>query len=203
MDHQDLVLLGQGHHALEEIQLHTLGGGIGGEADDHHLRLRNAFANRPFQLGEEVHAGHQGHRAHLGAGDHRAVDVDRVAGVGYEHGVAMVQGGEHQVRQAFLGADGDDGFGFRIDLHVVTVLVPARDGSAQAWNAAGSGVSVGVFTLGDLHELFHDVRRGGAVGVAHGEVDDVLAATACGHLEFSGDVEDVGGETIDARKAAR
>ncbi|MDT4837298.1 hypothetical protein FQZ97_710280 [compost metagenome] len=62
---------------------------------------------------------------------------------------------------------------------------------------------MGVFALGDLNELLHDMRRGGAVGVAHGQVDDVLAAAACGHLEFGGDVEDVGGETIDARETAR
>ena len=27
----------------------------------------------------------------------------------------MVEGRQHQVRQAFLGADGDDGFAFRVD----------------------------------------------------------------------------------------
>ncbi|MCY1183139.1 hypothetical protein D9M73_237390 [compost metagenome] len=62
---------------------------------------------------------------------------------------------------------------------------------------------MGVFTLGDLYQLLDDVRRGGAIGVAHAQVDDVLATTAGSHLELGGDVEDVGGETIDARKAAR
>ncbi|MCY1423752.1 hypothetical protein D9M71_394750 [compost metagenome] len=60
-----------------------------------------------------------------------------------------------------------------------------------------------VIALGDLYQFFNDVRRRGAVGVAHAQVDDVLATTACGHLEFGGDVEDVRGETINARKAAR
>ena len=62
---------------------------------------------------------------------------------------------------------------------------------------------MGVFTLGNLHQLLDDVRRGGAVGVAHAQVDDVLATAAGGHLELGSDVEDVRGETIDARKAAR
>src|SRR5690606_6253616 len=69
-------------------------------------------------------------------------------------------------------------------------------------NTAGGGVSVGVFTLGDLHELLDDVRRRRTVRIAHAEVDDVLATAAGGHLELGGDVEDVGGETIDARKTA-
>ncbi|MNN23253.1 hypothetical protein D3C81_1366450 [compost metagenome] len=114
----------------------------------------------------------------------------------------MVEGGQHQVRQAFLGADGDDGFAVRVDLHLIAVLIPARDGAAQARDAAGGGITVGVVALGDLHQFLDDVRRGGAVGVAHAEVDDVLATAAGGHLQFGGDVEDVGGEAIDARETA-
>ncbi|MND86299.1 hypothetical protein D3C80_782600 [compost metagenome] len=203
MHHQHVVLLGQGHHALEEVQFYALSSRVRGEAEDHHLRLRNRFADRPLQLGEEVDARHQRHRTHLCAGDHRAVDVDRVAGVGHQHGVAMVEGGEHQVRQAFLGADGDDGFAFRVDLDLVAVFVPPRNRPAQARNATGCRVAMSVFTLGDLHQFFDDVRWRCPVGVAHAQVDDVLATTACGHLEFGGDVEDVRGETINARKAAR
>src|SRR5690606_19464827 len=200
--HQNVVLPGQRHHPLEEVQLHALGGGVGGEAEDDHLRLGNGLANGPLQLGEEIHAGNQRHRAHLGAGDDRAIDVDRVAGIGHQHGVALVQGGQHQVRQAFLGTDGDDGFALGVDLHVVTLLVPARNGAAQARNAARGGVTVGVLALGDGAELLDDMRRGGAVGIAHAEVDDVLATAAGGHLQLGGDIEDVGGQTIDARKAA-
>src|SRR3989338_2992949 len=202
VDHQDIVLLGQGHHALEEIQLHALGGGVGRKAQDHHLRLGNGFADGPFQFGEEIHARYQGHRTHLGAGDHRAIDVDGVAGVGHQHGIAMIQGGEHQVRQAFLGAYGDYGFAFRVDLHLVAIGVPARDGPAQAWDAAGGGVAVGVFALCDLHQLLDYVRLGGPVRIAHAEVDDVLATAAGGHLQFGGDIEYVGGQAIDARKTA-
>ena len=62
---------------------------------------------------------------------------------------------------------------------------------------------MGVITLGDLHQLLDDVRRGRAIGVAHAQVDDVLATAAGSHLEFGSDVEDVRGETIDAREAAR
>jgi hypothetical protein len=68
---------------------------------------------RALKLGEEIDARRQRHRADVGAGDHRAVDVDRVARVGHQHRVAAIQRGQHQVRQAFLGADGDDGFACR------------------------------------------------------------------------------------------
>jgi hypothetical protein len=113
---------------------------------------------RFFQLGEEIDARHQRHRADVGAGDHRAVDVDRVARVGHEHGVAAVQRGQHQVGQALLGADGDDGFRVRVDIDGVAVLVPLADGPAQARNALAGRVAVGVGPLRDLGELGHDVR---------------------------------------------
>ena len=129
--------------------------------------------------------------------------MNRVAGVGHQHGVAVVQGGQHQVRQAFLGADGDNGFAVRVDIDGVAVFVPVRDGAAQARDAARGGVAVGVIALGDLHQFLDDMRRRGAVGVAHAEVDNVFATAARRHFQLGGDVEDVGGETINARKTAR
>ena len=203
MHHQYVVLLGQGDHPFEEVQFHALSGGVGREAEDHHLRLGDRAANRALQLSEEIHTGYQRHRTHLGAGNHGTVDVNRVAGVGHQHGVALVQGGQHQVRQAFLGTDGHDGFGFRVDVHCIAVFVPVGNRPAQARNALGRGVTVGVFTLGDGDHFFHDVRWSGAVRVTHAQVDDVFAAPTRSHLQLGSDIEHVRGESIDARKAAR
>ena len=66
------------------------------------------------------------------AGDDGAVDVDGVAGVGDEHGVARVEDGEAEVGDALFGADGDDGFGVGVEVDVVARLVPVADGLAQA-----------------------------------------------------------------------
>ncbi|MNN26593.1 hypothetical protein D3C81_1401010 [compost metagenome] len=60
---------------------------------------------------------------------------------------------------------------------------------------------MGVLALGDGAQLVDDMLRGRAVGVAHAEVDDVLATAAGSHLQLGGDVENVGGQAIDARKA--
>jgi len=48
---------------------------------------------------------------------------------------------------------------------------------------------VGVRTLGHIDELGDDVRRSGPVGIAHAQVNDVLAAPARGQLQFGGDVK--------------
>lgn len=137
MHHQNVVLLGEGDHSFEEVQLHALCGRVRRKAENHHLRFRNRAANRAFQFSEEVHARDQRHRTHLGAGNHSAVDVNRVARVRYQHGVALVEGGQHQMRQAFLGTDGDNGFGFRVDVDLVAILVPIGNRPAQARNALG------------------------------------------------------------------
>jgi hypothetical protein len=62
---------------------------------------------------------------------------------------------------------------------------------------------MGIFTLSDSTEFFDNVRRRSAIRIAHAEVYNVFAATASGHLELGSNIEDVRGETIDARETAR
>ncbi len=75
--------------------------------------------------------------------------------------------------------------------------VPRRNGFAQPRDSLGGRVSV-VFPVTDrLDELVDDGRRGGEIGVSHSEVDDILPASACGHLEFIDGAEDVWGKLGD------
>ncbi len=92
---------------------------------------------RSSKLREEVIAIDDGDADHVSSGDDGAVDMDGVAGVGHQHGVARVEDGEAEVGDAFLGADGDDGLGVGIEVDGVARLVPVADGLAQA--RAGRG----------------------------------------------------------------
>ena len=134
----------------------------------------------------------------MSAGDDGAVDVDGVGGIGDEDGVARVEDGETEVGDAFFGADGDDGFGVGIDVDGVAGFVPIGDGFAQARDAPGDGVAMGDRLLRGLDHLVDDVLGGGAVGIAHAEVDDVFAAAARGDFHFAGDVEDIGRKALNA-----
>src|SRR5690606_33540209 len=122
---QDVVLAREGHDSFEERQIDALGGRIAGKTQDHHLGARNRFAYGALDLFKEVEPRHDGYRADVGSRDHRAIDVNRIAGVGYQHRVAAIECREHQVGQTFLRADRNDGFGIRIDLDVVATLIPA------------------------------------------------------------------------------
>ncbi len=183
---------------LEEIQLDASCGRVRRKADHQHLRLGNQFADRALQLLEEIHVRRHAHRTDVGAGDDRTVDVDRVAGIGHEHGVAAVQACEHQVREPLLGAYGDDRLGVRIEFDAVAPPVPGADRAAQPRDALGHRVAVRVAALGGFDELRDDVRGRGPVRVAHAHVDDVLARMPRRHLQLVGDVEDVRGKALDA-----
>ncbi len=196
----DAVLARELNDLLEERQLDTLRGRIGREIDDEHPRLGEGELDRLLELGEEIDIGRQRHVTNIGAGDHRPVDVDRIARVRHQHRVAATERGERQMRNPFLGADGDDRLGFGIELDAPAALVPLADRAPQARNAARHGVAVRVRSLHGFDELVDDVPGRGAIGIAHPEVDDVLPAAAGGHLELRGDIKDVRGEALDARE---
>ncbi len=101
-------------HAFEEFELHALRGRVAtgsrapsSSASGSTPRIARSHSAKKSTLGRHAHG------ADVGAGDHRAVDVDRVARIRHQHGVAAIERGQHQVREAFLGADRDDGFACR------------------------------------------------------------------------------------------
>ena len=88
---------------------------------------------------------------------------------------------EHEVREALLRADHRDRLGVGIELDAVAALVPLADRGAQVGDAARRRVAVVARVARRLADLLDDVRRRRQVGVAHAEVDDVLAGAARGH----------------------
>ena len=140
----------------KKLQIDALRGRIRRKAEDQHLRLGRELADRALELVEEIHARRHAHRADVGAGDDRAVDVDRVRRVGHQHRVAALEAGEHQVREALLRADGDDRLGVRVELDAVAALVPVADRLAQARDALRHRVAVRV---GPLRSLRPACRR--------------------------------------------
>ena len=198
-DHQ-AVLAGEGHHALEEGAVHAHGRGIVGEGQDEELGPGPRQLGRLLELGEEVDLRRHGDRAQVTVGDDHRVRVDRIGRVRHQHAVAGLEHGEGEVGQSLLGPDGGDGFGVGVQLDPVAVAVPPGDGHPEPRDAAGGRVAMVAGVLGGLDELGHDVLGRAQVGVAHPEVDDILAAGARLRLQIVDDREDIRRQALDAVK---
>jgi hypothetical protein len=59
---------------------------------------------------------------------------------------------------------------------------------------------MGVAALSGLDHLVDDVLWRRLIGIAHAEIDNVFATFAGGCFQFPSDVEDIGGQSLDARK---
>src|SRR3546814_1732203 len=73
--------------------------------------------------------------AHVGAGEHHAVRMDRIRGIRHQHHITGTERRERQMRETFLGADRGDDFALGIKVNVLALLVPARHRTTQARNA--------------------------------------------------------------------
>ncbi len=157
-----------------------------------------------FQLDEKLVLilAHR-HMADIRPGDHETVGVDRIGRVGHQDRVAGTGGGQRQVGQALLGTQGDDRLGGRVQVHIVAALVPVTDSLAQARDALGLGVAVGIAAARGFHQLVDDMVRRGLVGIAHAEIDDVLAGRPGLLLQFTDDIEHIGRQALDAPKLVR
>ena len=184
----------------KKLEIDALRRRVGRKPEHQHARLGRELADRALELGEEVHPRRHAHRADVGARDDRAVDVDRVRRIGHEHRVAALEAREHQVREPFLRADGDDRLRVRVELDCVAAAVPLADRLAQARDSFRHRIAVRVDALRGLDQLLDDVLRRRAVGIAHRQVDDVVAAAPRRHLQLVGDVEDVRRQPLDSRK---
>src|SRR5262249_3046552 len=91
-----------------------------------------------------------------------------------------------------------DGLAVGIELDRVAPPVPIAHRDAELVDAARHRVAMVLRFAHRLDQLLDHVRRRRAVGVAHREVDDVLAPPPRALLQSTDDVEDVGRESLDA-----
>jgi hypothetical protein len=138
--------------------------------------------------------------ADIRARNGKAVGMDRIGRVRHQHGITGPHGSERQVRQALLGANGDDGMLLRIEFDLVAAPVPVTDRLAQARNTARQRVAVGIAALSGLDQLVDYVLRCRLVRVAHTEIDDVLTTRPRRRLQLIDNIENIRGQPLDAGK---
>ena len=93
------------------------------------------FSKKSSVAGGPVGAGDllQAHLAHVGAGEQRGVDVDRVRRRRHQGGVAGAEQHPHQVGEPLLGPDGGDDLGLGVELHAEAPQVEV----GEAWRSLG------------------------------------------------------------------
>ena len=141
--------------------------------------------------------------AHVGAGEQRAPDVDRVRRGGHQRRVPGADQHPHEVREALLGPDGRHHLGLGVELDRELAPVEVRDGAAQLGDAPGGRVAVVARVVGGLGQLADGHVGRGQVGVAEAEVDDVPAGSPRRRLEVVDGGEDVGRQPVDPAELHR
>ena len=109
----------------------------------------------------------------LGPGDDETVGVYGIARIRRQHHIAGDGDRGGEVGEPFLGAEGDDDLGFRVQRDAETALVIGGHGAPQAGDAARRRITVGSRLAHRFHEFVDDVLRSRLVGVAHAEIDHV------------------------------
>ena len=174
VDQEHLVLLGEADETLEEAELDAGGGGVVGNE----VRITRGRGHEPRKassIREKKSASIEWGRSHLGPGQHRGVDVDRVARVGDQGEVPRLHQRPHQVSQAFLGPDGADHLGIGVEVDPEAAPVALGDRPAQVGETARGGVPMVAWVARRLDQLVHHKWGAWDVRVAKPEVNDVVA----------------------------
>ncbi len=138
--------------------------------------------DRAFQMLEKLWRRFGGHRADHAAGHQETECMDRIAGIGHQHHVAGCGDRLRHVGEAFLGAQGRDDLGLRVELHAEAALVIGCLGPAKTDNTLGGRIAIGAWLAKRLLELLDHMLGRRQVRIAHAEVDDIGSRIARGRL---------------------
>ncbi len=124
MDDHDVVFLGIIHDFFEKFDVHDFCGRIMRVADNQNLGPRPGLPCGVHQVIEKIVARTDGYSPYIASGYNRRVRVNRVGRVRREHHISRANGNKDKMGYSFFGADGGDGFGFGIDVDVISAFIP-------------------------------------------------------------------------------
>ena len=175
MHDQDVMLGAESHDPLEEFQRRSLSRRHVGIVDEHHLHTVQSGLLDRLEIGQEVRLLVQRVGDHFAAGEFYRSAVSGVAGIGYEHLVALVEEGHADVHQALFRTDQGVDLRLPVEIHAIELLVPVSESLAQDGFTLIRHVFVHVGTLRLFGETVDDRLVRGQVGAAHSEFHDLTA----------------------------
>ena len=198
MHHDEVVFFCEGDDFFKKIKVDAYRGGVVRETQDEDFRPRPYRTDDVGHVFEEIIPLRKRHVNHVAVRQDHGVRVDGVCGARHHDQIARVRDGQSQMGEPLLHPDGDDGLLFGVDIHVIAATVPIGDGRPQPGDAARSAVAMIPGVRRRLHQFFHDVRRGGEIGVSHTEVDDVVASAAGLDLQLVNARKNIGRQARNA-----
>ena len=174
VDHENVVLLGEGDELLEGLHARVAARGHVRIVGPHHLHARQVHALELVEVGLPPVVLTEVIVDDLRAEDLVHSRISGIAGIGDEHFVAGVAEGEGDIHDTLLGADDGLDLGHGIHRHAIDALVEACHGAVELRQAARGLIAVGMGGVRHLAELVDGLLRRRHVGRADGEGDDVL-----------------------------
>ena len=198
--HEDLVLLGEGHEVPIEIERRHHGGRVRRIADHHGDRLGDRMHDGAFERNEEVRRRLGRHRPDHAPGHQEPEGMDRIGRVRDQHDVARPRDGLRHVGEAFLGAQRGHHLGVGVEFDAESPPIITRLRAAQPGDALRGRVAIGPGFADRLDQLVHHMLGRGQIRIAHAEIDDIGTGVARCGLQAIDLLEHVGRQTADAMK---
>jgi hypothetical protein len=172
-DDEQVVLAADGGDFFQLRRGHDAAGGIAGEIDQQHFRLRRDGGAKRIRAELEFILLARGDGDGLSIRERDARTVGDVAWFVIKHLVAGIQDGAQGEIERLGNADGDEHFGRGIVPKFVVARDVIRDGRAQGEQAEVGGVT-GFPALERVDGGLADVPGGDEIGLADAERDDAL-----------------------------
>ena len=185
MHDQDVVLGAESHDPLEEFQRRSLSRRHVGIVDEHHLHTVQSGLLDRLEIGQEVRLFVQRVGDHFAAGEFYRSAVSGVAGIGYEHLVALVEERHADVHQALFRTDQGVDLRLPVEIHAVELLVPVSESLAQDGFPLIGHVLVYVGALRFTGQRVDDRLCRRKVGAAHSQLDDLTAGSRLRFGDFA------------------
>ena len=139
---------GEVHHLGEKVEINARRRRIVRKVEHQDFRTRLAAFTGRFQTLQQVRRGGKGYGQDVAVGKNGAVHVDGVGRGRHQHRVAGIDDGPHEVREAFLDADGCHHVVVAIDVNTEPPAVVICDGQAELADARGRPSSGGYGVFG-------------------------------------------------------
>ena len=175
MNNDDIVFPGELHHLTKKSSVAGRRGRIVRVVDEHHFRRAGHIGGDGVQVRQKPVLAKQRHDERFAVGKRGSGAVNRVARIGDKHDVAGIDERQRQMPHAFLGADESEHFRGRVEFHTACTLVVGGHALAETHHTGIRGILVIRGIIGRFGQTVDDVLRGGKIGIADSQVDDILS----------------------------